>query len=457
MTPAALIPAALSLAFALPAAAVAQTEPWQPPTLTTTRFDEDWSHLADPAVRTGHWTEKFKYVPITTDTWMTTGVELRLRNETFAGNQWGDLPNDGYVWLRAMPFADVHAGRLRAFVQPLAAYAISVAPGPGPIDQTRVDLLQAFAEVTLPAGDHGALIVRAGRQMLPLGTERLVGTRYGPNVPLAFDGVRSIFHQDRATLSLFAVRPVEPGPASLDDRASRRRSLWGSYLTVPGLDLYYLGYRNTAARFGGRDGRELRHSIGIRLFGNQAHLHWNLESVYQFGRFAGSPISAWTLAAELGRRFPDLPLQPDATLRISLISGDDDPADDKLGTFNALFPKGKYFGELSPVGPSNILSVNPRVTADLGHGWSASLAGMAYWRQSTADGLYDIPGNRIRAPGASPARFIGRQIEGALAWQATAELELSASLSIFAPGAFIRDTGPARPIRMVGLETNFRF
>jgi hypothetical protein len=82
---------------------------------------------------------------------------------------------------------------------------------------------------------------------------------------------------------------------------------------------------------------------------------------------------------------------------------------------------------------------------------------MAYWRYSSADGVYDIPGNLIRAPGDSRAKFIGKEAEVTLAWQATAELELSTSFSLFAPGEFIKETGSARTIRMIGLESNFRF
>ena len=36
------------------------------------------------------------------------------------------------------------------------------------------------------------MILRGGREQMSLGTERLVGTRYGPNVPLAYDGGRVI-------------------------------------------------------------------------------------------------------------------------------------------------------------------------------------------------------------------------------------------------------------------------
>lgn len=447
-----------SLLFLLACAAtpaLAQNgEPWQPPTLTNTRYDEDWGKLADPADREGRWTESFKYIPLGGDAWLSTGIELRARSESYRDNLWGgaEAPDDSYLWLRAMPYADLHVGKFRAFVQPIAAYAVGVAPTASPIDQSRVDLLQGFAQAEI-----GPVTLRAGRQMLSLGTERIVGTRYGPNVPLAFDGVRADVRIGKATVSLLAVKPVQPGLASFDDATSDTRALWGAYAALPGLDLYYLGYRNRVARFGGGQGRELRHSIGLRSHGKRGDWRWNVEGLYQFGIYDGQRIAAWTLGTEVGRDFPALPLSPAATLRFNIVSGDRDPADGKLGTFNALFPKGKYFGELSPVGPTNIVSVNPRMGFDLGGGVSASVAALAYWRYSRGDGVYDIPGKLIRAAGDSDARFIGKEAEMSVAWQASQEWELSTSVSAFAPGAFIRQSGPARTILMLGLESNFRF
>jgi len=439
----------------VPARAAAQaTEAWQAPTLSITRYDEDWSDLVDAEKRGHHWTGRFKYIPIRGDAWLSTGIELRARAEDYKNNLWGgaDAPDDAYLWVRAVPYADVHVDRFRAFVQPVLAYAVGVQPAASPVDQTRADLLQGFGEL-----DLGAVTLRAGRQMLSLGTERLVGTRYGPNVPLAFDGFRGIVRVGSADVSLFAVKPVEPGPDSFDDKSSPTKALWGAYATIPQLDFYYLGYRNRDAHFGGRPGRELRHTLGARYHGARADWRWNLEAAGQFGSFADERIGAWTVATELGRKLSTLPLSPDATLRFNIASGDSNPGDDRLGTFNALFPKGKYFGELSPIGPYNIVNLNPAVSLDLGRNLSLGVAAMAYWRFSRADGVYDIPGHLIRAPGRSRARYIGKEAELTLAWQPTAELELSASISAFQPGAFIRETGPAKAIGMFGLEANFRF
>ncbi|MBB4857794.1 hypothetical protein HNO88_001105 [Novosphingobium chloroacetimidivorans] len=429
-------------------------EAWQPPTLTNTRYDEDWSELADPANRTGHWTEDFKYVPLTGDgaVWLSTGGELRARVESFGNNLWGgaDAPDDAYLWTRATPYVDLHADPVRAFVQPIAAYAVGVAPSAGPIDQTRTDLLQGFVEVAT-----GPITVRGGRQMLSLGTERLVGTRYGPNVPLAFDGVRTDVAAGDTKVSVFYARPVQARLGTFDDRSSPAKALWGAYAASPTLDVYYLGYRNRAASFGGITAREERHSLGLRSHGASGEWRWNVEGVVQLGRFEDQRIRAWTLGSEVSRAFPRAPLKPRATMRFNVISGDRHKGG-TLGTFNALFPKGKYFGELSPIGPTNIVNLHPSVSLTLRDDLTLGLAAMAYWRYSKGDGIYDIPGNLIRGPGEARSQFIGKEVEASLSWQVVPELELSTSLSAFSAGAYLRETGPARTITMLGLEANFR-
>lgn len=447
------------------------TEPWQAPTLTNTRYDEHYESLAGDAAREAHWTDRFKYIPLGDgDRYLTTGVELRARSEMFRNNLWGSAPapDDGYLWLRALPYADLHAGRVRTFVQPVAAYAVGVAPSPSPIDQTRVDLLQAFVDLRLGnAGtgrtDADGVTLRAGRQMISLGSERLIGTRYGPNVPLTFDGFRALISVRGAVASLLAVRPVQAGASTFDDRRSRMKSLYGAYVMIPefgqssGLDVYWLGYHNAAVRFDVGPGSERRYSLGARLYGKSDGWHWNVEGVYQFGRFASRSISAWTLGSEVGRQFDSTPLTPDVMVRFNVVSGDRDPGDRRLGTFNAMFPKGKYFGELSPVGPTNIISVNPRTAVALSPTVSATLGGSIYWRYSLGDGVYDIAGSLVRGAGSTTARYIGSEGEVTVSWHATPELELSTSLSAFAPGGFVRQSGPARTITLFGLEANFRF
>ncbi|APZ98899.1 hypothetical protein BWQ93_10625 [Sphingopyxis sp. QXT-31] len=443
----------LLLAALAPGAALAQSVEQ-----TNLRYDEDWSVLSDEP-REG-WRQS-KYVPLDAsgDAYLTLGGQARARFEGFDDNLWGDppAPDDGYLWLRVMPHADLHVGPARVFVQGIAGYVRGVGAGKGPADETGIDLLQGFGDIRLKLGTDSSLTLRAGRELVALGSERLVGIRYGPNIPQAFDGVRAIADHGPIRVDAFRLRPVAIGAGNFDDRTSNTRRLDGIYATLAaapsiGIDAYWLGYQNEEARFAGRTGRETRDTVGLRFFGKRGDLGWNWEAMLQRGHFDGARIRAWSPATETAWSFPHAPLKPGLRLRANIASGDRDATDDRLGTFNAPFPKGKYFGELSPIGPRNILNLHPSVDFDLGKGVTFELTAARFWRESRGDGIYDIPGSLIRPAGASDARYIGDQIEISAGWQVSALLSFTASLSAFRPGAFIRDTGPARTIHMIGAE-----
>ncbi|RSY86909.1 hypothetical protein DAH66_08515 [Sphingomonas koreensis] len=440
-------------------AALAPVAAWaQQVEQTNLRYDEDWSVLRE---KEQHDWRQAKYLPLDAggDIYLTLGGEARARFEGFDNNLWGDppAPDDGYLWLRAMPHADLHAGPARVFVQGIAGYARGVGAGKGPSDETGIDLLQGFAEIRFPLGQESFVTLRGGRELMALGSERLVGIRYGPNIPQAFDGARLIARHGAIRVDAFHLRPVAIGGGDFDDEASRTRRLDGIYATIAaakevGIDAYWLGYENEAAGFAGRTALEARDTFGIRFFGKRGNFGWNWEAMLQRGRFDGDRIRTWSLATETAWSFPHTPLSPRFRLRANIASGDRDAADDKLGTFNALFPKGKYFGELSPIGPRNIVNIHPSIDLDLGSGVSVEIATAAFWRQSRGDGIYDIPGQLIRPAAGSTARHIGNQVEISASWQASEILSFAASLSAFRPGAFIEETGPARTIRMVGAE-----
>lgn len=419
------------------------------------RYDEDWSANAD---KRGIARLKYLKLDDANDAHATFGIELRARYEGFDNPLWGSERDDGYLWLRAMPYVDLQAGPVRAFVQPIAGYTRGLSAPKGPADETGIDMLQAFADLRLGTPETGTLTVRGGRSLIALGSERLVGLRYGPNIPQAFDGVRMTASRGRFRLDGFHLRPVQVGLGDFDDRTSDTRRLDGVYATVAldggaNADLYWLGYRNHAARFGSVSGAEARDTFGLRLFGKRGRFSWNWETMIQRGSFAGKRIRAWSQATETAISFRHMRLR----LRANIASGDRDSQDGTLGTFNALFPKGRYFGELTPIGPRNIINVHPSIDVNLGHNVTLELSGAAFWRETAGDGIYDVPGQLIRAAGGSRARHIGNQAEVVASWQITPLLACSASLSLFTPGQFLRDTGAAKTIGMAGVETAFKF
>jgi len=62
--------------------------------------------------------------------------------------------------------------------------------------------------------------------------------------------------------------------------------------------------------------------------------------VYQWGSFGRGEIRGWMVASDTGYTFPSLPLKPRLGVKANIASGDEEPADQDLQTFNHLFPKG---------------------------------------------------------------------------------------------------------------------
>lgn len=461
-----LISVAAASAMPLAAGAQVSTNLERAPTLTIDRYSEDWSALADPENREGRWTEPFKYIPLSNDgaMYLTTGIEARLRYEGYENVNWGAAPDDSFVWHRLMPYADLHVGKVRFFAQPILS-AITGADRPKrPVDTTGVDMLQAFADVEIALSGDTSLQLSAGRKLVSFGGGRFIDTRYGPGVPLPFDGFEAIVTGKTRQVTAFYLRPVDTGAGDFNDRRSRDKAVWGAYATqwlggtrLNGFDIYYIGLRDRNAVFDQGSGRQVAHTFGSRIFGDNGAWYWNAEAAFQRGTFAGHRSAAWGVGGETGYRFRNTALRPEIALTADIVSGDGDPDDGRLGTLNPMFPRGKYFGALTPVGPRNLIHIRPTAAIHPRKNIAISLTGVAYWRESKRDGIYAIPGLLVRSGKDSDARFIGKQIELASSWQATPELNLTVSLSAFDPGAFIRDTGPARTIKMAGGQATFRF
>lgn len=438
----------------------------EPPPLSNTRYDEDYAPLRDPAARSGAFWEPFKAIPIAPDAgiWLDTGAELRLRYEGVRNGGWGQdqPPNDRYVLWRALPYADLSLGTsLRLFGQLVVADVIGKDGPTAPPDADRLDLLQGFGELRLPLGEAEATL-RVGRRMLAFGSERLVGLRYGPNVPRAFDAASAAITAGPWRAEAVYGRPVRNSPEPFDDQRDpdrRLAALYGTYTLAErtGIDAYWIGVRSRGAAFDQGTADERRHTLGTRLFGRSGPLDWNWEAMAQVGRFGGGDIRAWSLATETGYRWADAWLSPRLGLKANIVSGDDDPADPDLGTFDPLFPKGKYFGELTPIGPYNLINLHPTLDLDLSNGFGLGLAAVAYWRQSDRDGVYDLTGNLLRGGSGSGARYVGTQGELVLTYSSGRTFEAMASYSLFRPGPFLDDTGPARTIHFVGLEAVVKF
>ncbi len=391
---------------------------------------------------------------------LTFGGTVRERYEYFHNGGWGREPQDdnGYLLQRYMLHADWHLGpRLRLFGELKSGIESGRTGGPRPADEDKLDAHQGFVEIALSVAKSHQVTLRAGRQELSFGSSRLVSVREGPNVRQSFDGARLTVLAGGWQVDTIAVRPVETNRGVFDDSPDHQRSFWGVYAVRRHVDLYYLGLDRRQARFGVGLGREQRHSMGTRLWGEKGSWDYNTEFAGQWGRFGSGPIRAWTVASDTGYRLSGVPLRPRLGLKADVASGDRDPRDGTLGTFNALFPKGAYFSEADLLGPYNLVDLHPSIQLSVGRTVTITPDADFFWRQSTRDGIYSTPGVLLASGTASDARYIGCHASVQAEWRVDRRTTFVAQYLHFFPGPFLREATPGRPVDFVTTWVSFRF
>jgi hypothetical protein len=440
------------------------------PSYALLRQDEDYSYLRDPTCRRD-FLDPVKFISLGSqkDQYLTMGGEVREWYEVFGNANWGVGPQDrdGYLLQRVSTYVDWHLGDgIRLFGQLASATEFGRNGGPRPVDEDKLWLEEAFAEFKMPAFSNAQLAFRLGRQEFEFGSGRLVDVREGPNVRQAFDGFSSVLNGESWHATAFVTQPVLNRPQIFDDPTDTRTTFWGIYTTklLPsvggGLDLYYLGINNRQATFDRGTGDENRHTLGTRAFGRRGDWDYDWELTYQFGSFAGLPLSAYSFATDTGYTFKSASFSPRVSFKAGATSGDGGPGSSHFGTFNPLFPSGIYFGQaaISLNGPSNMLRLGVSLQGHLSESVQFGIDYDWFWRNSLYDGVYGLAVNLLRTGMENRSRYIGSQPSASIVWHATRHVDLSLAYAYFAVGPFLTESAtPGRDVQYTSVSIKFKF
>lgn len=441
----------LSGLLALPVWAESQRPKYQ-----NLRFNEDWSVLQ--TLPSSDLFDPLKYIPLneTGDIYFSLGSSLRLRGEGSSHFGFQEEQNGAFALGQIRLHGDFHLGDLFRFYAEGKSALSTVRNLPGgnrSIDLDALALQNLFVDLKLPLGDDAWLRLRPGRQEIDLGKERLVSSLRWVNSRRNFDAVRlsgawGDFQADALYAQWVNVDPYGFNTSSPDT------SLYGLYATAPlaatealhlNSDLYWLGLHKAKASFGSLQGREDRQTLGLRVAGK---LPWALDTDselgYQFGRFAQDNISAFFGVAELGITPPNGLWQPRFYLGLDYASGDADPQDQVLGTFNQYFPLSHaYYGLADVLGRQNAIDARLGVSFVPWERLTAKVDAHSFWRASAQDAVYSAAGTVFRAAEDSDSNHLGEELDLTLHYAVDSHLSFLAGYSCFWPDASLGTSGTA--------------
>ena len=420
-----------------------------PPPFRVLRFQEDYSYLADPAKRVDPF-DPIKYISLGLDDplyFLSFGGELRERYEYNHEPGFGTrVENNDYLLQRITLNADLHLGaHLRFFVQGISGLEFfENVPAP-PVQEDRVDLQMAFADLRWGDATDEYLLLRLGRQEMSYGAGRLIATRVAPNIPFKFDGLTARARWGDSTVSGFFMRPGLESTNDFDGEDDTT-TFWGVYgesklpwLPSVGVNAYYLGIRREQAQFTSGTATEHNHTFGLRLFGKSSGWDYDEEGAIQTGSFGNRSLLAWTLSNDSGYTFADRPWQPRLGLKADAASGNTDRHGGTLQTFDPLYFKSGYFNDASLYRPSNLMDVHPSLQVTPLESVVLGVASDVLWRYSVNDGIYSPPGNIVLQPNGHGSHYLGTTFEATAEWKINRHLTFDAAYVHFFGGSYVHD------------------
>lgn len=410
------------------------------------RYDEYYSGLKDS---TKTFYNKIKYIQLSRNkqTYLSFGGEIRGELNYALNEDWGEMNvgRDVFFLQRYNVHTDLHLGnRIRFFGQLRSGLEDGRKNGPRGIDEDKLNVQNLFVDIVPYKKEDKSLTLRLGRQEIQYGSGRLIDVREGPNLRLYFDGAKVAYASYNLKIDAFVMASPIVNPGVFDNSSNRKANLWGiysTYITPKGLnfDFYYLGINRTNARFDEGIDNEFRHTFGTRFWKKGVGFVYNFETGYQLGRFGSDKIGAFAVSSEIGYVFEYIKGLPAVRLRSDYISGDKTKDDGKLGTLNAMYPNGGYFGMNPQAGPANLKSVHPNLTWNPAKSVILTLGMVFNWRNSLQDGVYG-PGGSLRLSSSdSKERYIGTAYMTTFSWKINDFLNYNIGVQYFKTGSFIND------------------
>ena len=495
---------------AAPSEVAVPARAWPPP-YNDRRFEENWKPLdwSQPHKGSRDVFDTMKVVPLSDSgsAWIGFGGALRGRLAYQSTVTYGGpFEFEPTMWtFRFRGHTDLHLGKFRAFgeyiysnsqiealVDSLGASDSRLGIPDSP--NLNGDILNLFGEYASGIGSDWHAGVWAGRRELLMGHERILSPGNWLLNRHTFDGGGGWLNNGNHRLEGFVTRPRVPIP----DRFTRRddkMTLWGLFYTTTAVarsrsgvgngvrehrvtfEPYLLDSRRKDVTFVQGTADDNRYTMGLLAYGDvgATGFDFEAEAMYQYGRYE-TPyyrgiINAYAWMAKMGYRLTTVWLSPKPSVSFDYASGDSNPEDSSLGTFDPLYPLAwQFYGFHAAFDRKNFVTAGLHLEAAYKSFYFRTSYLPAMWRAQLNDGIYNSFNEIARRPepqsrgGNTPdlltaSRDIGKQFDFGVFWQATHNLQFYGTYLHFFAGQFWADTqtAPTKDMNGVMLLTQFQF
>jgi len=345
------------------------------------------------------------------------------------------------------------------------------------------DLRQGYLEIG--NAKEFPLVLKFGRQVLSYGDERLIGAFDWNNIGRTFDAVKLRWEENAWWLDAFASSVVVPERGSynqsdfLNGNETHRQQIFsGLYFSTTALgsqttDLYLLHlHENANPRYQQNPlgdtnfftlGTRMKSKPGAFATQDTARLSkdgkmiaepkpprpvgfdYEGEFAFQTGEVRGLDLTAFAAHVGAGYTF-DASWLPRLGVAYSFGSGDGDPADQDIETFQNLFPTNhKFYGQMDTFSWQNMQDLELSVKAQPLKTVSLKAEFHAFWLATTDDAWYRANGVTQVRPLNAAARnadgHAGSEVDLIATWNVNKYLQVEGGYSHFFAGDYLSDTG----------------
>ena len=381
--------------------------------------------------------------------WLRLRGEFRERMEGVENLTFNDSRDDTY-WLSRFRFnAAVTPSKKLGFlvqVQDARVGKKELAPTNTAPFRAPFDLRMAYADV---GSATGPMTIRAGRQELAYGDQRLVGHVSWLNSARTFDGGKLTLRSKGLSLDTFYSSVVRIMQDEFDKSGAGNRFA-GAYLTsalIPkgSFEPYYF-YRRDVNVVGevGVVGKLNSSTFGFRTVGKlPASLDYNVEMALQRGDLDTNDVTAWAGHWQLRESLTGS-WTPKITGEYNYASGDKDPTDGKRQTFDQLYPTphDKY-GLADQVGWKNLHHVRTGFEITPLKGMPITTNYHSWWLAEKRDALYNVASVPIaRVITGAADSHVGQELDVQVSKAIFPQLQVAAGYAHIFTGAFLKEATP---------------